>query len=115
MKSRLRASQEGVTVTEVGSTRGQVRSAGSSCAPEASVWMTKRVQDTTLREVADKLAFEPHRLRLDQSGRYDETLDREFPFLIKLFGSLTTTSRRFIAGAERLELSLCRWMEAYLC
>ena len=36
--------------------------------------MTKRVRDRTLREVADKLNFEPHRLRLDQSGRYDETL-----------------------------------------
>ena len=66
--------------------------------------MTKRVRDTTLREVADKLTFEPHRLRLDQSGRYDETLDHEFPFLIKLFRFSHNDFTPIHSWHERLEL-----------
>ena len=66
--------------------------------------MTKRVRDTTLREVADKLNFEPHRLRLDQSGRYDETLDHEFPFLIKLFRFSHNDFTPIHSWHERLEL-----------
>jgi len=66
--------------------------------------MTKGVRDTTLREVADKLTFEPHRLRLDQSGRYDETLDHEFPFLIKLFRFSHNDFTPIHSWHERLEL-----------
>ena len=57
-----------------------------------------------LREVADKLNFEPHRLRLDQSGRYDETLDHEFPFLIKLFRFSHNDFTPIHSWHERLEL-----------
>src|SRR5215218_10276710 len=61
-----------------------------------------------LREVSDRLAFVPHRIGhlLDETGRYNEPFDREFPFLIKLF---RYTSRRHTRGAtwhERLELFL---------
>ena len=57
-----------------------------------------------MREVADKLNFEPHRLRLDQSGRYDETLDHEFPFLIKLFRFCHNDFTPIYSWHERLEL-----------
>lgn len=61
-----------------------------------------------LRQVAERLAFAPHKIGhlLDETGHYDEPLDREFPFVIKLF---RYTSRRHTRGAtwhERLELFL---------
>jgi len=63
---------------------------------------------TRLREVSAGLPFAPHRIGhlLDETGRYSEPFDREFPFLIKLF---RYTSRRHTRGAtwhERLELFL---------
>lgn len=61
-----------------------------------------------LREVCRRLRFEPHDIarQLDERGRYEVELNREFPFLIKLFHY---TSRRHTRGAtwhERLELFL---------
>jgi AraC-like DNA-binding protein/mannose-6-phosphate isomerase-like protein (cupin superfamily) len=66
--------------------------------------MTERIRATPLREVADTLNFEPHRLRLDQSGRYDEALDHEFPFLIKLFRFCHNDFTPIHSWHERLEL-----------
>src|SRR5262245_36152555 len=68
--------------------------------------MTRRLQESGLREVAAKLNFEPHRLRLDQSGRYDEALDPEFPFLIKLFRFSHNDFTPIHSWHERLELFL---------
>jgi AraC-like DNA-binding protein len=56
--------------------------------------------------VCRRLRFEPHNIsqQLDEHGHYEVELDREFPFLIKLFHY---TSRRHTRGAtwhERLEL-----------
>ncbi len=61
-----------------------------------------------LCDVADRLVFAPHKIGhlLDETGRYSEPFDREFPFVIKLF---RYTSRRHTRGAtwhERLELFL---------
>ena len=63
---------------------------------------------TRLLEVCRRLRFEPHDIarQLDERGRYEVELNREFPFLIKLFHY---TSRRHTRGAtwhERLELFL---------
>lgn len=59
-----------------------------------------------LLETCSRLDFEPHNIahQLDARGRYEVELDREFPFLIKLFHY---TSRQHTRGAtwhERLEL-----------
>ena len=56
---------------------------------------TARVQ-----QFARCFAFEPLRIHFDQTGRYDEPLDREFPFLIKLFKMRTNGP----TWHERLEL-----------
>ncbi len=59
-----------------------------------------------LLEVCQPLRFEPHRIgdKLDATGRYEEPLDREFPFLIRLFHYAS----RHITGSQtwhdRLEL-----------
>ncbi len=66
--------------------------------------MTDRVKENALRKVADKLGFEPHRLRVDHTGRYDETLDREFPFLIRLFHFRHNDFTPILTWHERLEL-----------
>ena len=60
--------------------------------------------------------FEPHRLRLDQSGRYDEALDHEFPFLIKLFRFCHNDFTPIHSWHERLEgIRSARWngVDAY--
>jgi AraC family transcriptional regulator, transcriptional activator of pobA len=59
-----------------------------------------------LLKTCRQLAFEPHDIagQLDPKGRYEVKLDREFPFLIKLFHY---TSRRHTRGQtwhERLEI-----------
>jgi len=59
-----------------------------------------------LLQVCARLKFEPHDIagQLDPKGHYEVELDREFPFLIKLF---RYTSRRHTRGQtwhERLEL-----------
>jgi hypothetical protein len=41
--------------------------------------------ESQLWQMAAKLPFQPHRIRMDQTGRYDEALDREFPFVVRLF------------------------------
>jgi AraC family transcriptional regulator, transcriptional activator of pobA len=41
--------------------------------------------DSLLSDQAAALPFEPHRIRMDQTGRYEEALDREFPFVVRLF------------------------------
>ncbi len=61
-----------------------------------------------LLKTCRRLRFEPHDIarQLDEQGRYEVELNREFPFLIKLFHY---TSRRHTRGAtwhERLELFL---------
>jgi AraC-like DNA-binding protein len=60
----------------------------------------------SLLRTAARLPFAPHRIVLDETGRYDEALDGEFPFVIRLFHFRT---RRFTQGNtwhERLELFL---------
>lgn len=59
-----------------------------------------------LLAVTRRFEFKPHRIGhlIDSTGRYDERLDREFPFMIRLFHFRT---RRFTHGStwhERLEL-----------
>jgi AraC-like DNA-binding protein/mannose-6-phosphate isomerase-like protein (cupin superfamily) len=61
-----------------------------------------------LLQICGRRRFEPHRIGhlVDKTGRYNEALDREFPFLIRLF---RYTSRRHTPGMtwhERLELFL---------
>ncbi len=53
-----------------------------------------------VQQIARGFEFEPHRIRFDQTGRYDEPLDREFPFLVKLFKMRTNGP----TWHERLEL-----------
>ncbi|MEO8352076.1 MAG: AraC family transcriptional regulator [Chthoniobacteraceae bacterium] len=65
--------------------------------------MPRLVPNKFLR-LADRLRFEPHRIELDRTGRYDEPLEREFPFVIKLFHF---RSRHYTPGLtwhDRLEL-----------
>jgi AraC-like DNA-binding protein len=47
--------------------------------------MSKRGQANELYQIAKLLTFQPHRISVDPTGRYDEPLDREFPFFIRLF------------------------------
>jgi AraC family transcriptional regulator, transcriptional activator of pobA len=61
-----------------------------------------------LLAVARRFEFKPHQIGhlLDRTGRYEEKLDREFPFMIRLF---TFRARHFTQGStwhERLELFL---------
>ena len=57
-----------------------------------------------LYAVANRLTFEPHRIWLDPTGRYDEPLDREFPFIIKLFRYRHHDFTPGLTWHERLEL-----------
>ncbi|HEY0791380.1 MAG TPA: AraC family transcriptional regulator [Chthoniobacterales bacterium] len=57
-----------------------------------------------LHGVANGLTFEPHRIWLDPTGRYDEPLDREFPFVIKLFRYRHHDFTPGLSWHERLEL-----------
>jgi AraC-like DNA-binding protein/mannose-6-phosphate isomerase-like protein (cupin superfamily) len=41
--------------------------------------------ESSLWEQAAVLPFEPHRIRMDSTGRYHEVMDREFPFIMRLF------------------------------
>jgi AraC-like DNA-binding protein len=59
-----------------------------------------------LLEVADGLPFEPHRIKFDTTGRYDEPLDREFPFVIKLFHFRHRDRTPGMTWHERLEIFL---------
>jgi len=59
-----------------------------------------------LLEVCRPLRFEPHRIgdKLDATGRYDEPLDREFPFLIRLFHYSSRHVTQAQTWHDRLEL-----------
>jgi AraC-like DNA-binding protein len=41
--------------------------------------------ESSLWQRAAALQFNPHRILMDRTGRYDEALDREFPFVVRLF------------------------------
>jgi len=60
--------------------------------------------DNELNRAANGLAFEPHRIRFDRTGRYEEPLDREFPFIIKLFRFKHREITPGLTWHERLEL-----------
>ena len=61
-----------------------------------------------LLAVCRRLRFEPHDIagQLDPRGRYEVGLDREFPFLIKLFHYTSRQHTRGPTWHERLELFL---------
>ena len=59
-----------------------------------------------LWKVAAELPFEPHRIRLDETGRYDEELDREFPFVVRLFHFRHKDYTPGLTWHERLEIFL---------
>ncbi len=61
-----------------------------------------------LLEVCRPLRFEPHRIgdKLDATGRYEEPLDREFPFLIRLFHYSSRHVTQSRTWHDRLELFL---------
>lgn len=61
-----------------------------------------------LGEVCRRLQFEPHDIarQLDERGRYEVELNREFPFLIKLFHYTSRQHTRGVTWHERLELFL---------
>jgi hypothetical protein len=60
--------------------------------------------DNELARAANGLTFEPHRIRFDRTGRYEEPLDREFPFIIKLFRFKHREITPGLTWHERLEL-----------
>lgn len=62
----------------------------------------------SLLEVCRHLRFEPHDIarQLDRRGRYEVELNREFPFLIKLFHYSSQHHTRGPTWHERLELFL---------
>jgi AraC-like DNA-binding protein len=63
--------------------------------PEGELW-----------KVAAELPFEPHRIRLDETGRYDEALNREFPFVVRLFHFRHQDYTPGLTWHERLEILL---------
>ncbi len=56
--------------------------------------------------ICDRLTFEPHDIaaQLDSRGRYEMELDREFPFVIKLFHFSSSHHTRGQTWHDRLEL-----------
>ncbi len=75
---------------------------GQSCPVSASAGLSR------LLEVCQSLPFEPHDIarHLDERGRYEVELNREFPFLIKLFHYSSRCHTRGATSHERLELFL---------
>jgi AraC-like DNA-binding protein len=63
--------------------------------PERELW-----------KVATELPFEPHRIRLDETGRYEEALNREFPFVVRLFHFRHQDYTPGLTWHERLEILL---------
>ena len=61
-----------------------------------------------LLDALKRLRFEPHNIAhlLDARGRYEEKLDGEFPFLIRLFHFSSRHHTRGLTWHERLELFL---------
>jgi AraC-like DNA-binding protein/mannose-6-phosphate isomerase-like protein (cupin superfamily) len=66
--------------------------------------MRKQRQANELYQVAEQLTFQPHRISVDPTGRYDEPLDREFPFFIRLFHFHQRDFTPVPSWHERLEL-----------
>jgi len=64
------------------------------------------LSEGSLWKVAAELSFEPHRILLDQTGRYDEALDREFPFVVRLFHFRHQGYTPGLTWHERLEIFL---------
>jgi len=57
-----------------------------------------------LFELCKTLPFKPHRIHVDRTGRYEEDLAGEFPFLIKLFHFRSGDYTPGLTWHERLEL-----------
>jgi len=57
-----------------------------------------------LIEATEALRFEPHRIALDRTGRYDEPFDSEFPLVIKLFHFQSGRYTPGLTWHDRLEL-----------
>jgi AraC-like DNA-binding protein len=66
--------------------------------------MKKTVHGNELYRVADHLKFEPHRISVDPTGRYNEPMDRSFPFFIRLFHFHHQDFTSAPSWHERLEL-----------
>jgi len=66
--------------------------------------MRKQRQANELYQISEQLTFQPHRISVDPTGRYDEPLDREFPFFIRLFHFHQRDFMPIPSWHERLEL-----------
>jgi hypothetical protein len=66
----------------------------------------RSTENSGLMRIADRLTFEPHRIRVDPTGHYEEGFDREFPFIIKLFYFRHQDFTPGLTWHERLELYL---------
>jgi len=66
--------------------------------------MKKQRQAQELYQIAEQLTFQPYRISIDPTGRYDEPLDREFPFFIRLFHFHQRDFTPAPSWHERLEL-----------
>jgi AraC-like DNA-binding protein/mannose-6-phosphate isomerase-like protein (cupin superfamily) len=66
--------------------------------------MKKTVDGNELYRVAEHLKFEPHRISVDPTGRYNEPMDRSFPFFIRLFHFHHRDFTSAPSWHERLEL-----------
>jgi xylan 1,4-beta-xylosidase len=66
--------------------------------------MKKTVHPNELYQVAKHLKFEPHRISVDPTGRYNEPIDRNFPFFIRLFHFHHRDFTSAPSWHERLEL-----------
>jgi AraC-like DNA-binding protein len=64
------------------------------------------LSEGSLGKVAAQLPFESHRIRLDETGHYDEALDREFPFVVRLFHFRHKDYTPGLTWHERLEIFL---------
>jgi len=61
---------------------------------------------SSLWQRAAALQFQPHRIQMDRTGRYDEALDREFPFVLRLFHYRHKDYTPGLTWHERLEVFL---------
>ncbi len=66
--------------------------------------MNKRSRSAELYRVANRLMFEPHRIWIDPTVRFDEAMDRTFPFFIRLFHFQHRNFTSVPSWHERLEL-----------
>jgi AraC-like DNA-binding protein/mannose-6-phosphate isomerase-like protein (cupin superfamily) len=54
-------------------------------APTTPLGAGNGLVENSLWQQATALPFEPHRIHMDPTGRYHEVMDREFPFVVRLF------------------------------